>query len=81
MKNLFAKIKDKKMMTLLPVIGAGVAGYFVWDRYFRTVSSESSESSESTDPKLQKNWRGGEADAIDEAMMESFPASDPPAYR
>lgn len=78
MKNLFAKIKDKKMMTLLPVIGAGVAGYFVWNRYFRTASSESSAS---TDPKLQKNWRGGEADAIDEAMMESFPASDPPAYR
>lgn len=32
-----------------------------------------------TSIKLQRNWRNGKSDAVEEALLESFPASDPPA--
>ncbi len=70
MKNESANFNNKNLMMLLPVLGAGLLGWYFYSRHSRTEDN----------PKLEKNWRDGKVDAVDEASMESFPASDPPSW-
>lgn len=74
MEKINVKSEIKSLVKYLPVVGVAVAGYMVARYFMKSAEPE-------IHPKLQTNWRDGKVDAVEEAALESFPASDPPSWR
>lgn len=58
-----------------PIVSLGFLALAGW-----WIMARKPEPKPNEEPPLDKNFRDGNADKVDEASLESFPASDPPSW-